>query len=100
MITHTDIKNRISEKFGSNSFEVFKLIEEKSKEFDYLNNPRIVRCILFLSDNNFEKLKEYIDAAINDPRDVMFWAEYENIDDINNTKRVRDFNKTFDESTI
>lgn len=95
MITHIDIKNRISEKFGNNSFEVFKLIEEKSKEFDYLNNPRIIRCILFLADNDFEKLKNYINVAISDPRDVILWAEYENIDDINNTKKIRDFNKNF-----
>ena len=66
MITHTDIKNRISEKFENNSFEVFNLIEEKLKEFDYLNNPRIIRCILFLADNDLEKLKNYIDVAVSD----------------------------------
>lgn len=100
MITHTDIKNRISEKFENNSFEVFNLIEEKLKEFDYLNNPRIIRCILFLADNDLEKLKNYIDVAVSDPRDVMFWAEYENIDDINNTERVRDFNNTFENAIV
>ena len=30
----------------------------------------------------------------------MFWAEYENIDDINNTERVRDFNNTFENAIV
>lgn len=100
MITEIDIKNRILEKYGQNSFDVFKLLEENSIKHEHINTSRIIRCILFLSEDDIEKLKIYINAAIKDPRDVIFWAEYKNIDDIKNTKKVRDFDKFFEESVI
>lgn len=100
MIYEIDIKKRISEKFVQNSDKVYKLFEEASNKYDYLENSRIIRCILFLSENDIEKLKKYIEIAIYDPRDVMLWAEYENIEDLENTKRIRDFNKTFEENKL
>lgn len=65
---------------------------------DYLNLGRIIRCILFLADRDIEKLKKNIEVATYDPRDVMLWAEYIPAESDKKYKRVRDFNKPFDQA--
>jgi hypothetical protein len=47
-------------------------------------------------DKEIQKLKQNIDTATYDPRDVMLWAEYTNHGQGSSMKRIRDFNKTFD----
>lgn len=91
-----DIYDRIKSDFGEKSADVFALLEEINSKHIFLNTDRIIRCVLFLSEKNIEKLKTNINAAITDPRDVMLWAEYINLDQCEKLKRVRDFNKTFD----
>lgn len=98
MINITDINERIKTDFGDKASDAFEILKDAVVKTDYLNHPRIIRCIIFLSDKNIEKLKSNIQTAINDPRDVMFWAEYTKRDIEQNPKRVRDFNKTFDQS--
>ena len=44
--------------------------------------------------------KSFLESAKGDPRDVMWWAEYENRESMDNNKRVRDFNKSFKENGI
>jgi len=98
MITIQDIKDRIQSDFGENAIEATKILEEAISKYEYLNHDRIIRCIIYLSERELGKLKESINQAIGDPRDVMLWAEYINLDDIETPKRVRDFNKTFQNS--
>jgi hypothetical protein len=95
-----DIIDKIKVDFGGNSTEAFKKLEKAIQEVDYLQTDRIIRCIIFLSKGNLTQLDKYIEAAIFDPRDVMFWAEYENHDDFEKTKRLRDFNNVFEQSAI
>jgi hypothetical protein len=95
-----DIIEQIEKDFGENSTEVFKILEKAIQEVEYLKTERIIRCVIFLSKGNLTQLDKFINAAIYDPRDVMFWAEYEKNSDIENTKRLRDFNNTFDKCTI
>lgn len=92
-----DIKKKIESDFLNNSKEVYKLFEEAINKHDYLNNNRIIRCIIYLSKGNIETLKHSIKQAVSDPRDVMLWAEYINLGAGQNPKRIRDFNKTFEE---
>jgi hypothetical protein len=96
MIGTKDIHERIESDFGDNASEVIGLFDDAISKADYLNNNRIIRCILFLSDRDIEKLKKNIDTATYDPRDVMLWAEYSNKGQGPSIKRIRDFNKTFD----
>ncbi len=96
MTYNNDIKSKIESDFGDLSSEVFKIINDAITTTEYLNHERIIRCIIFLADKDIEKLKHYISIAIQDPRDVMFWAEYINRDAEQTPKRVRDFNKSFD----
>lgn len=91
-----DISERIESDFGNKAPDVFKLLQKVISTNVYLNNDRIIRCILFLAEKDFLKLKKNIDAAITDPRDVMLWAEYVNPGDGKDVKRVRNFNNTFE----
>jgi hypothetical protein len=98
MIDFIDINERIKTDFGDKASDAVEILKDAVGKTDYLNHPRIIRCIIFLADKNIENLKLHIQTAINDPRDVMFWAEYARCDIEQNPKRVRDFNKTFDQS--
>ena len=100
MIFKEDITRRIIADFEDNSGEAVVLLTKAIEEVNYLETDRIIRCILFLSKGNISSLKKYIEAAAGDPRDVMLWAEYEDLKDGFNYKRLRDFNHTFEKSTI
>ena len=88
-----DIRDKVESDFGSKASAVFRILDEAIAKTDYLNHNRIIRCILFLADKNIE-------AAENDPRDVMLWAEYSNRGEARKPKRIRDFNKTLCESEM
>jgi hypothetical protein len=91
-----DIKARIESDFPGKTDEVLKMIIERFEKTNFLENDRILRCIIFLADKDIEKLNHYIDAAMIDPRDVMLWAEYTNYEIGKDPKKMRDFNKAFD----
>lgn len=98
MIDIKDIRDRIESDFGDKASEVYKIFNEAFKKADYLNVNRTIRCVLFLADKDIEKLKKNIEAATYDPRDVMLWAEYTNQGQGEKIKRIRDFNKTFEQA--
>ena len=100
MLDTKDIRERIESDFGDQASEVVRIFDQGISKADYLNNDRIIRCILYLSDKNIEKLKTYIQAATTDPRDVMYWAEYINHEQPEKTKRIRDFTKPFNEAGL
>jgi hypothetical protein len=95
MIRTQDIKDRIHSDFGENAIGATKILEEAISKYEYLNHDRIIRCIIYLSERKLDKLKKSINQAIDDPRDVMLWAEYINLGEKETPRRVRDFNKTF-----
>jgi len=94
-----DITTRIKIDFGIKSDEVFERLTKAIEKTEYISNDRVIRSIIFLSEGNLQELNRYIEVATYDTRDVMFWAEYENLNNNSNPKRIRDFNKTFEEST-
>ena len=97
MIYTKDIDDKIKLDFGDKASVVIRIFEEAISQADHLNHSRIVRCILFLAEKDIDRLKKNIQVAIYDPRDVMFWAEYSNSVEGEKPKRIRDFNKTFEE---
>lgn len=97
MIRTEDILERIKIDFGDESEKATKVLNSFTHQSDSLNQDRIVRCIIFLSKGSLEVLIHRIQQASEDPRDVMLWAEYEGLQDGEELKRVRDFNKTFAE---
>ena len=94
-----DIIRRIQTDFSDKSSEVFETLKNAIENTAYLKTDRVIRCIIFLSKGNINELNRLINVAINDTRDVMLWAEYEKLNGNFNYKRIRDFNKTFEEST-
>ena len=98
MIATKDILNRIEIDFEENASKALAILDSAILETEYLNQNRIIRCIIFLSKGNLEKLMKNIDVAIFDPRDVMMWAEYADGEFEKNLRRVRDFNNEFDKA--
>ena len=95
-----DIIQRIRLDFKDLSDKAIEILSDAISKTDYLKTDRVIRCIVFLANGDIDKLREFIDNAIFDTRDVMLWAEYKNLDDEDfNYKRVRDFNNTFDKCT-
>jgi len=93
-----DIIRKIQTDFDDKSSEVFKMLN-KAIEAKYFKADRVIRCIVFLANGSIDELNKLIRVATNDTRDVMFWAEYEKLNGDFNYKRLRDFNKAFEEST-
>ena len=92
-----DIINRIHTDFGDRANSATLMLVEAIKKVDYLKTDRVIRCILFLANGNMSDLNKFIESATYDTRDVMFWAEYVELPGNFNFKRLRDFNKTFEE---
>jgi hypothetical protein len=100
MIFKEDIIQQLKLDFKESADKAVEILNNAISKTDYLKTDRIIRCIIFLADGNINNLKKYIDNAIFDPRDVMLWAEYENLNNKDfKYKRVRDFNKTFEKCT-
>ena len=89
--------NRINNDFGKSANEAKEMLVIAIADVGYLKTDRVIRCILFLAKGNMTDLNKYIETATFDSRDVMLWAEYEKLSGEFNYKRLRDFNKTFDE---
>ena len=87
MIYPKDIKEKIASDFADKASQAYQILDEAISKTDYLNNNRIIRCIIFLADKDIEKLKKNIETATYDPRDVMLWAEYSNSDNGKNPKK-------------
>jgi hypothetical protein len=100
MIESSDIKKRILSDYGEKADKVHKILDEAISKYDHLKEDRIIRCIIFLSDKNVNHLIEFITQAISDPRDVILWAEYENLQDNRVPIRIRDFNKPFENCEV
>jgi len=93
-----DILVRIGGDFAVNADEATKILTDAIKDNDHLNTDRIIRCIVYLAQGDLTDLANYIESAINDTRDVIFWAEYSGITGSKKPKQIRDFTKTFDKA--
>ena len=92
-----DIIERINTDFEESANKATTMLIDAITNVDYLKTDRVIRCIIFLAKGNLTDLKRYIETATYDTRDVMLWAEYEGLKENENPKRMRDFNKTFEE---
>ncbi|AQZ93416.1 hypothetical protein ACFSB1_12180 [Halopseudomonas phragmitis] len=50
---------------------------------------RILRSVLYLSERDYDALAVYAKKAVDDPRNVLWWAEYDN-----RNIQKRDFNNS------
>lgn len=100
MITSIDILNKIRSDFGEGAEEAYRILDEAIANCEYLNHDRIIRCVLFLAEKSLEGLKQRINVAMEDTRDVILWAEYTNLEDGKEPKRIRNFNNPFESSEM
>src|SRR6056297_360783 len=91
-----DIQQRIILDFRGLADKANELLTNAISKTEYLKTDRVIRCIVFLANGDLNNLQKYIDDAIIDTRDVMFLAEYEEQEGEFYSKRIRNFNKTFD----
>ncbi len=91
-----DITERINTDFGERAIEATKLIFDAITKNENLNTDRVIRCIIYLAKGDLTDLIKYIESATIDTREVIFWAEYTGIAEAKIPRRLRDFNKTFD----
>ena len=54
---------------------------------------RVIRCIVHLSAGDPERVSQFLSAAAQDYRDVIYWAEYDKDD-----RKVHDFNEPFSQA--
>ncbi len=99
MTYNDDIIGRIKNDFGENAVKATTMLSDAISKVEYLKTDRVIRSIIFLAKGNLTDLNKYIETATFDTRDVMLWAEYEGIKENEKPKRVRDFNKNFEECT-
>lgn len=52
-----DILGKIYSDFGDKHSEVIDILEKAFSDYDYLQNDRIIRCIIFLSEKSIQKLR-------------------------------------------
>jgi hypothetical protein len=91
-----DIATRVSVEFGDQAGEALRLLENIRGHMP--ERARSLRCVVYLADGDVRLLPMLIDQALADYRDVIFWAEYTNLERPH-PKRVRDFSKPFGMST-
>jgi len=95
-----DITGKIKLRFKSDYKKALELLSEYVDTFEHINSDRVLRCILFLSENTMESFTKNLEAAKTDTRDVMWWAEYNYNSSLDQSKLLRDFNCTFKDSKI
>ncbi|MCD2259323.1 hypothetical protein [Psychroserpens luteolus] len=89
-----DIKQEVKHLFEDDYMTVMSILSTFLLKHEQINTSRVIRCVIFLSEGNIVAFKNYLECARIDPRDVIFWAEYENLEG-SNLKRLRDFSKPF-----
>ncbi|NND94047.1 MAG: hypothetical protein HKN45_04230 [Flavobacteriales bacterium] len=93
-----DIIERVIKDFGDHHNEVLIRFETMLRKEPYLDHPRYIRCIIHQSQGSLSQLEESIEIAKQDPRDIMLYAEFIELEN-GNWRRVRNFNNTFERST-
>ncbi len=87
-----DIQSKLEMDFGSEVTLAKDEIEGLYAQTHWQIGNRAVRSIIFLAKGDLNKLMKVKAAALSDPREVVWEAEYEQGDD-----QLRDFSKTFTE---
>ena len=70
-----DIIRRISNSFSSTE-KVKSIIEKLNVPLE--EKDRVIRCVLYLSDSDYDSLERWVKVANCDRRDVYYFAEYDN----------------------
>lgn len=75
-ITNDDIKRIIERDFPKNT-DIANILNRYTSETEKGRN-RVHAAILKIAACSVEKIEKYVEVAIVDYRDVLYWAEYSN----------------------
>lgn len=95
----SDIIKKINEDFVDDSGKVIDLFNGYLLNSHEKGYERVIRCIIFLAKKSVKGIEKGIQQANIDSRDVMFWAEYVELES-DTPKRVRDFKKPFNKNDL
>lgn len=84
-----DIRKKVENDYKDN-VNKNEILELLSTVYSKVRSKRVVRCVIYLSNGNYEDLTHFVKDALVDWREVIYWAEYDQ-----NGVRVNDFNKEF-----
>lgn len=94
-----DITDKIKFNHGDNFGKFLRAIQPFLLKQVKLRDPRIVRSIIYLTNQKIEKLEKHLNITITDYRDILYLAEYEQRNE-GEPKRVRNFNHEFGNEQI
>lgn len=83
-----DIEKKIDLEYGEQASKARTILENGLPSAT--TTPRVVRCVIALAEKSLEKLREMVNRAKDDSRDVMYWAEYDK-----SGEHIADYNKPF-----
>ena len=81
-----DLKARLDADFGDGAASVANLLSTYAGP----EPTRVLRCVVVLAERDAERIRHFVEAAKEDYRDVIYWAEYDQ-----DGRRVRDFTRPF-----
>jgi hypothetical protein len=87
-----DIAERIEHDFGTDALGEVRATLEPIVGSGL--GDRVIRCVLVLAQGNHELLRHYVHQAVDDYRDVIYWAEYDA------ARRTHDFSNSFDRAAL
>ena len=90
----SDIEDWVKKNY-SNANKAKEIIQPLLTLDSEINLSRIIRCTLFLSEGDYDSLKVYTQKAMDDPRNVLWYAEYDN-----RNVQKRDFNYSFKKQKV
>jgi hypothetical protein len=87
-----DIQARVAADFGTaDAAAVRELLEGERRAVPDVFGDRILRCAVYVAAGDVDELLRALALARLDPRDLIVWAEYDNVFG----PRLRDLSKPF-----
>ena len=75
-----DILDRIVDEFGADAASAAtSLLEQERSASPDLFSDRILRCAVYAAAGDLDTLRRTIELARTDFRDLIVWAEYDNV---------------------
>lgn len=92
-----DVQERVDQDFGKSADAISNLLlaSRRIGSPDYFGD-RLLRCFVFAAQGNESRLRQLIELARQDFRDVIIAAEYDEL----GLRRLRDFNHPFGSADI
>ena len=87
-----DIRRRIAGDFGpADASALLVDIEARRAASPAIFSDRVIRCVIYVANGDLQTAGRAVSLALNDLRDLIVWAEYDNKFD----EQLRDLSAPF-----